>query len=173
MLPLHSVCDLIEAFSKFQSMDGDIIKSNAKSRQKVPFNRNASLTLARLWTTQSWRDESCVSLGGKEGPTNIHISAKPGIEPGTLWLEAEILPTARSRARWFSKLTVLFLYLLFFMFYFPSTWLSIHALETNSFLPGRLPNSEVWGGNRGIFWSEAQFKKFCKFLSWRKSHKII
>ena len=36
MLPLHSVnCDLIEAFSKFRTMDGNIIKSNAKSRQKV------------------------------------------------------------------------------------------------------------------------------------------
>ena len=47
MLPLHSVCDLIEVFSKFRSMDGDI-KSNAKSRQKVPFNRNASLRSAIL-----------------------------------------------------------------------------------------------------------------------------
>ena len=28
-------------------MDGDIIKSNAKSRQKVPFNRNASLNLVK------------------------------------------------------------------------------------------------------------------------------
>ena len=43
MLPLHSVCELIEAFLKFRSMDGDIIKRNAKSRQKVPFNRNAPL----------------------------------------------------------------------------------------------------------------------------------
>ena len=43
MLPLHSVYDLIEAVSKFRSMDGDIIKSTAKSRQKVSFNRNASL----------------------------------------------------------------------------------------------------------------------------------
>ena len=40
---MHSVCELIEAFSKFRSMDGDIIKSNAKSSQKVPFNRNAPL----------------------------------------------------------------------------------------------------------------------------------
>ena len=47
MLPLHSVCEFIEAFSKFRSMDGDITKSNAKSRQKVLFNRNASLR--ELW----------------------------------------------------------------------------------------------------------------------------
>ena len=38
--------------------------------------------------------ESWVGLGGKEGRTNIQISAKPGIEQGTLWLKAEILPTA-------------------------------------------------------------------------------
>ena len=48
MLPLHSVCELIEAFSKFRSLDGDIIKSNAKICQKVPFNRNASLNNATL-----------------------------------------------------------------------------------------------------------------------------
>ena len=46
MLPLQSVCELIETFSKFRSMEGDIIKSNAKSLQKVPFNRNASLITA-------------------------------------------------------------------------------------------------------------------------------
>ena len=31
--------------------------------------------------------ESWDSLGGKEGYTNIRISAKPGIEPGAWWLE--------------------------------------------------------------------------------------
>ena len=51
MLPLHSVSDLIDAFSKFRSMDGDIIKSNAKSRQKVPFNRNASLKVIKAENT--------------------------------------------------------------------------------------------------------------------------
>ena len=34
-------------------------------------------------------------FGGKEGHTNIQISAEPGIEPGTLWLEGrDLIPTA-------------------------------------------------------------------------------
>ena len=48
MLPLHSVCKCNWGFSKFQSMDGDIIKSNAKSHQKMAFNRNASLTFTKI-----------------------------------------------------------------------------------------------------------------------------
>ena len=50
MLPLHSVCELFKAFSQFRSMDGDIIKSKDKSRQKVPFNRNASLMIEKRHT---------------------------------------------------------------------------------------------------------------------------
>ena len=37
---------------------------------------------------------SWVSLGGKEGRTNIQISAEPGIELGTLWSESRDLTTA-------------------------------------------------------------------------------
>ena len=46
-------------------MDGDIIKSNAKSRQKVPFNRNASLR--RLQDKHSSRlTKMCTFWGGDE-----------------------------------------------------------------------------------------------------------
>ena len=45
MLPLHSVCECNWGFSKFKSMNDGDIKSNAKSRQKVPFYRNASLNV--------------------------------------------------------------------------------------------------------------------------------
>ena len=43
--------------------------------------------------------ESWVSLGGKERCTNIRISAKPGIEPGTLWSEGRDLTNCANHAR--------------------------------------------------------------------------
>ena len=38
-------------------------------------------------------------FGGKEGHTNIQISAKPGIEPGTLLLEGRDLTHCTNLAR--------------------------------------------------------------------------
>ena len=51
------------------------------------------LAPSRRWYsfTDPRKLESWVSLGGKEGRTNIRISAKPSIEPGTLWLEGRDL----------------------------------------------------------------------------------
>ena len=43
--------------------------------------------------------ESWVGLGGKEGRTNIRISAKPGIEPGTLWSKGRDLTNCANHAR--------------------------------------------------------------------------
>ena len=42
--------------------------------------------------------ESWVGLGGKEGCTNIRISAKPGIELGTLWSEGRDLTNCTNHA---------------------------------------------------------------------------
>ena len=42
--------------------------------------------------------ESWVSLGGKEGRTNIRVSAKPGIEPGILWPEGRDLTKCADHA---------------------------------------------------------------------------
>ena len=43
--------------------------------------------------------ESWVGLGGKEGCTNIRISAKPGIEQGTFWTEGRDLTNCANEAR--------------------------------------------------------------------------
>ena len=43
--------------------------------------------------------ESCVNLGGKEGRTNIRISAEPGIELGTFWSEGRDLTNCANHAR--------------------------------------------------------------------------
>ena len=43
--------------------------------------------------------ESWVSLGGEEGHTKIQISAEPGIEPGTFWLEGRDLTNCANHAR--------------------------------------------------------------------------
>ena len=45
------------------------------------------------------RMESCIGLGGKEGCTNIRISAKPGIEQGTLWSEGRDLTNCAKVAK--------------------------------------------------------------------------
>ena len=50
--------------------------------------------------------ENLVSLGGKEGCTNIPISTKPRIEPGTsVWLEAKVLPTTPNMPTEIKELT--------------------------------------------------------------------
>ena len=56
------------------------------------------LAPSRRWYSFTYpeRMESWVGLGGKEGCTNIRISAKPGIELGTLCWEGRDLPTAQS-----------------------------------------------------------------------------
>ena len=52
-------------------------------------------------STESW-----VSLGEKEGRTNVQISANPGIELGTLWLEGRDLTNYSNRARpWKTRFT--------------------------------------------------------------------
>ena len=45
-----------------------------------------------------WKDENWVSLGRKEGRTNIQVSAKPGIQLGTLWLEGRDLTNCANHA---------------------------------------------------------------------------
>ena len=59
------------------------------------------LALNRHWYsfTNPRRMESWVGLGGKEGCTNIRISAKPGIEPGTLWSEGRDLTNCTNHFR--------------------------------------------------------------------------
>ena len=42
--------------------------------------------------------ESWVGLGGKEGRTNIQISAELGIEPGTLWSKGRDLTNCADHA---------------------------------------------------------------------------
>ena len=42
--------------------------------------------------------ESWVSLGVKEGYTNIQISAEMGTEPGTLWLQSRDLTNCTNQA---------------------------------------------------------------------------
>ena len=43
--------------------------------------------------------ESWVNFGGKEGCTNIRISAKRGIEPGILWSQSKDLTNCANHAR--------------------------------------------------------------------------
>ena len=61
---------------------------------------NHRLASSRRWYSFTYpgRMESRVSLGGKEGCTNIWISAKPGIELGTLWSECRDLTNCTNHA---------------------------------------------------------------------------
>ena len=59
------------------------------------------LAPSRCWYSFTYRGrmESWVSLDGKEGRTNIQISAEQGIELGTLWSESRDLTNCANHAR--------------------------------------------------------------------------
>ena len=54
--------------------------------------------LVRIANHYTIRDHQ-VSLGRKEGHTNVQISAEPGIELGTLWSEGRDLTNCANHAR--------------------------------------------------------------------------
>ena len=58
------------------------------------------LAPSRFWYSFTYprKMENWISLGGKEGYTNIQISAKLTIEPGTLWLECRDLTNCTNHA---------------------------------------------------------------------------
>ena len=63
-----------------------------------PLQVSSQQTLVLIYSTYPRRMESWVGLGRKEGCTNIRISAKSGIEPGTLWLEGRDLTNCTNHA---------------------------------------------------------------------------
>ena len=74
---------------------------NVKRIRPFPLDRtliHRNLAPRRLYSfTNPGRLKSWVSLGGKNGHTNIQISEKPGIELGTLWMEGrDLIPTAQT-----------------------------------------------------------------------------
>ena len=101
---------------------------------------------SRRWYSFTYpaRIESWVSLGRKEGPINIWVSANPRIELGTLWLEGRDLTNCANHAN-----PMMWLY-----------WMMKLDCKTVSSFAGRSKiqvhssNGRLGRGNESVDWSE-------------------